>query len=124
MYGTLLSSIDHAMARRLAVEADLVGAATFVGRLYRVAWYPGLTDGTAGDTVHGELHRLHDPVRAFVWVDEFEGVTRGGSSVTEPDEYERVERQVTTADGTSRAWVYLYRGSVDGLVRVPAGRWS
>ncbi len=84
--GTLLSSVDHPMARRLAVEADLLGPATFTGRLSRVAWYPGLVDG-------------------------------------DPDDYERVERPVTSPTGPTLAWTYLYRGDVSGLARVADGRW-
>ena len=124
VYGTLLSSMDHPMARRLEREAELVGAATFTGRLYRVAWYPGLVDGDSGDIVHGELHRLHDPERAFVWLDEFEGVTRGTSSVTDPDRYQRVERATETQTGSTIAWVYLYCGDVTKLTNVSGGRWT
>ena len=51
VYGTLLSSVDHPMSRRLAGEAELLGEAMFTGRLYRVAWYPGLVDGENGDVV-------------------------------------------------------------------------
>ena len=120
--GTLLSSVDHPMSRRLAGEAERLGEATFTGRLSRVSWYPGLVDGEAEDVVHGELHRLIDPERAFVRLDEFEGVTRGTSSVTEQDEYVRVERTVRTHTGPAVAWVYLYRGDVTVLQRVEPGR--
>jgi gamma-glutamylcyclotransferase (GGCT)/AIG2-like uncharacterized protein YtfP len=112
------------MSRRLAGEAELLCEATFTGRLYRVAWYPGLVDGEDGDVVHGELHRLNDPERAFVRLDEFEGVTRGTSSVTEQDAYARVERTVQTDTGATVAWVYLFRGDVTGLHRVAPGRWD
>lgn len=123
VYGTLLSTVDHPMSRRLAAEADLVGPATFQGRLYRVSWYPGLVDGNPGEVVHGELHRLRDRDRSFVWLDEFEGVTRGASSVTEPDEYIRVERTVTLADEDHVAWVYLYTGPTSVLAPVSSSRW-
>ena len=124
VYGTLLSSVDHPMSRRLAREAELLGEATFTGRLYRVAWYPGLVDGENGDVVSGELYRLKDPEQAFVRLDEFEGVTRGTSSVTEHDEYARVERTVQTDTGSTVAWVYLFRGDVTVLQRVAPGRWD
>ncbi len=112
------------MSRRLGREATSVGTATFAGRLYRVAWYPGLVDGYDGDVVHGELHHLDDPARSFVWLDEFEGVRRGTSSVTEPDEYERVERTVHIAGDSVVAWVYLFRGDVSAVQRVASGRWD
>lgn len=123
VYGTLLSTVDHPMGERLRREGTLIGPATFPGRLYRVAWYPGLLDGGAGDVVHGELLRLREPERSFVWLDEFEGVTRGDSSVTGPSEYERVQRSVTGPDGPLRAWAYLYRGSIGACEPVPGGRW-
>ncbi len=123
VYGTLLSTVDHPMARRLGRDAELVSAATFTGRIYRVAWYPGLVDAEAPDVVHGELHRLRDPRRALVWLDEFEGVTHGATSVTVPDDYDRAERPVQTATGTRVAWTYLYRRDVSDLTRVDDGRW-
>lgn len=124
VYGTLLSSVDHPMSRCLAGEAELLGEATFTGRLYRVAWYPGLVDGAHGDVVHGELYRLKDPEQAFVRLDEFEGVTRGTSSVTDEDAYARVERTVQTDTGSTVAWMYLFRGDVTVLKRVAPGRWD
>jgi gamma-glutamylcyclotransferase (GGCT)/AIG2-like uncharacterized protein YtfP len=123
VYGTLLSGVGHPMGTRLRREAQLLGAATFQGRLYRVAWYPGVVDGEDGDVVHGELYRLSDPYSVFVWLDEFEGVTRGASSVTDPDEYARVVRQVTGREVGSRAWLHVYLGAVDHLARRATGRW-
>ena len=67
VYGTLLSSVDHPMARRLGREADLLGPATFAGRLYRVSWYPGMVDGGERDGV------LLKPASG----DECRGITRG-----------------------------------------------
>jgi gamma-glutamylcyclotransferase (GGCT)/AIG2-like uncharacterized protein YtfP len=112
------------MSKLLGREAELVGPATFTGRLYRIAWYPGLVDGEPGDVVHGELHRLHDPQQVFVWLDEFEGVTRGASSVTDPDQYARTERAVRVGADNLHAWVYLYLGPLGEAARVSDGRWS
>jgi gamma-glutamylcyclotransferase (GGCT)/AIG2-like uncharacterized protein YtfP len=125
VYGTLLSTADHPMGRRLRREARLVGPATFRGRLYRVDWYPGVIDGDDGDVVHGELYRLADPESAFVWLDEFEGVTRGASSVTDPDAYVRAERAVTRTHAAIEtvAWIYLYRGTPTRHSLQVEGRW-
>ena len=122
--GTLLSTVDHPMSRRLAGQADLVGPATFQGRLYQVSWYPGLVDGAEGEVVHGELHRLRDSEGALACLDEFEGVTHGTSSVTDPDDYERVEREVQTEAGRRTSWVYLYRGDWSQLRQVSTGKWD
>ena len=124
VYGTLLRSADHPMGRRLRREADLLGPATFRGRLYRIAWYPGVVDGADRDIVHGELYRLADPDSAFAWLDEFEGVTRGASNVTGPDEYTRTTRQVTARATAHVAWVYLYLGAPIDANLQPGGRWG
>lgn len=124
VYGMLLSSVRHAVGERLRGEADLVGSATFQGRLFRVSWYPGVVDGEPGDVVHGEVWRLHDPDATFDWLDEFEGVTRTSGSVTQPDEYTRETRTVTGPAGPVDAWLYMYARDASDLVEVRSGRWS
>lgn len=124
VYGTLLSATDHEMGRRLRAEADLVGPATIAGKLYRVSWYPGLVDEMGNDIVRGEVYALHSPAKTLVWLDEFEGVSRGSMSVTEQDRYAREVRTVTVSDDQVDAWVYLYRGPLDGLAHVPDGDWT
>jgi gamma-glutamylcyclotransferase (GGCT)/AIG2-like uncharacterized protein YtfP len=124
VYGTLLSSVDHPMGARLRREADRVGEATVPGRLYRVSWYPGVVATADGSTVHGELYRLHDPNATWPWLDDFEGVTRGDTSVTSPDAYVRTTVTATTPTGPEVAWVYLYQGPIAHLTPIPSGFWQ
>lgn len=124
VYGTLLSTVDHPTGDRLRREAAFAGLAVCPGRLYQVDWYPGLVDDTSGAVVHGELYRLHTPYRSLVWLDEFEGVTPGISSVTAADDYERVERTVRTGTDDVVAWVYRYQRTPNEDARIPSGRWS
>jgi gamma-glutamylcyclotransferase (GGCT)/AIG2-like uncharacterized protein YtfP len=126
VYGSLMTALAHPMGERLRAEATCVGPATFQGRLYRISWYPGVLDSAeAGDTVCGEVYRLVDAERAFTWLDEYEGIRVGGSSVAEPDEYRRVERRVTLDGGTTlMAQMYLYSRLVDATARVASGRWT
>ena len=125
VYGSLMTALAHPMGARLRAEATLVGPATIAGRLYRVSWYPGLRPAvTPTDIVHGELYRLSDPAMTLVWLDEYEGITRGAISVTLPDEYQRAEAPITCSDGTGlTAWVYVHQRPIDAAALIPDGRW-
>jgi gamma-glutamylcyclotransferase (GGCT)/AIG2-like uncharacterized protein YtfP len=122
VYGTLLSSAGHPMGARLGREARLVGPATIQGRLYRIAWYPGVVETPgAEERVHGELYALNSPMASLTWLDAYEGLVPGSPH---HGEYVRVERPALLADGTSHtAWVYLYQGKASGLTPIPDGRW-
>jgi gamma-glutamylcyclotransferase (GGCT)/AIG2-like uncharacterized protein YtfP len=122
VYGTLLSTAGHPMGARLAREAELTGPATIQGRLYRIAWYPGLVEtADAGERVHGEVYRLADPAASLVWLDAYEGLVPGG---LEGSEYGRVAREVRLADGRSlTAWVYIYLCDTEAHTHLADGRW-
>jgi gamma-glutamylcyclotransferase (GGCT)/AIG2-like uncharacterized protein YtfP len=123
VYGSLMSTARHPMGDRLRAEAQLIGAATMQGRLYRVSWYPGVAESADPEQrVHGELYALENPAHALAWLDAYEGVAPGSR---DPGEYERAERMVRLASGReSSAWVYLYRKDVTGLSLVTDGRWK
>lgn len=126
VYGSLLSGIAHPQGERLRREADLLGPARLQGRLFRVSWYPGVTTcDDAADIVHGELYRLRDPSSALRWLDEYEGVTAGATTVASLDDYARSIHRITAAgDGAVYdAWVYVFQQDTNGLVRVTDGRW-
>lgn len=124
VYGSLLSRIAHPQGERLRREARLLGAARLAGRLYRVSWYPGFVPGAeATELVHGEIYELRDPA-TLDWLDEYEGVTRESSSVTEPEEYARRVMSVTLdAGGALDCWVYVFLRATRGLVPVQGGVW-
>ena len=125
VYGSLVTAHAHPQGHRLRAEALLLGPAEIAGRLYRVSWYPGLRPPVdPSDRVHGEVYRLHDPARSLAWLDEYEGLTQGGSSGAPPDVYARVERDVIMADGgVRRVWVYLYQVGLPADAFIPDGRW-
>ncbi|HZT48772.1 MAG TPA: gamma-glutamylcyclotransferase family protein [Hyphomicrobiaceae bacterium] len=123
VYGSLLSTAGHPKGARLAAEARLIGPGSIAGTLYRLSWYPGAVEsGERGQRVHGEVYALDDPARSFVWLDAYEGLPPGK---LESEKYVRVERPVQlAAGGETTAWVYLYKGDVRGLPRIPDGRWK
>jgi gamma-glutamylcyclotransferase (GGCT)/AIG2-like uncharacterized protein YtfP len=126
VYGSLTSAIRHPQGERLRAEADLLGPGWLQAKLYRVGWYPGIVPSSeAADRVHGEIYRLRTPSASLQWLDEYEGLTAGVTSVAATDEYERRILSVHDARGASvSAWVYVYRRDVAGLARVHSGVWA
>jgi gamma-glutamylcyclotransferase (GGCT)/AIG2-like uncharacterized protein YtfP len=127
VYGSLLSAAAHPMGDRLRTEATLIGTATFLGRLYRISWYPGVVESKEpSEQVHGEIYRFNDPSNSLAWLDAYEGITRDATSVTSPDEYERVERQARlAASGKNiKSWIYLYRRPIVAHAHIASGRWE
>jgi len=122
VYGTLMSASGHPMAARLAREATWLGPASIQGRLYGIAWYPGVVDcANAKERVHGELYALADPVASFAWLDAYEGLVAGRSDC----EYARLERPARPhAAADVMAWVYLYQRAPDPLRLIGDGRWA
>jgi gamma-glutamylcyclotransferase (GGCT)/AIG2-like uncharacterized protein YtfP len=122
VYGTLMSTAGHPMAARLAREASLLGPASIQGRLYRIAWYPGVVDTpNAEERVHGELYALTDPVTSFAWLDAYEGLLAGRGD----NDYARLERPARPlATAEVMAWVYLYQRDPDPLRLIADGRWT
>jgi gamma-glutamylcyclotransferase (GGCT)/AIG2-like uncharacterized protein YtfP len=122
VYGSLLAKARRPMGQRLGREARQVGEGSLPGRLYKIAWYPGLVETAGeGERVHGEVYALHDPVRSLRWLDAYEGLDATGA---DQGEYVRRERPVLLVSGAAICcWVYLYRGDVLGLSALSGGRW-
>jgi gamma-glutamylcyclotransferase (GGCT)/AIG2-like uncharacterized protein YtfP len=120
VFGTLLSGYDHPMSRRLASEAELLGAARCNGLLYRVKHYPGMTLSTdPADQVHGEVFRMRDPAALLDVLDKYEGCAPG---TPEPTQYVRQEVPVTFDDGrVLTVWTYIYNLPVAHLPRIMSG---
>jgi gamma-glutamylcyclotransferase (GGCT)/AIG2-like uncharacterized protein YtfP len=121
VYGTLMSTIGHRMALRLAREGRLIGPAAVRGRLYDLGAYPALVEADAeGGEVYGEVHALTDPAASFRWLDAYEGIVPGRDC-----EYVRVQRSVRLETGAElTAWLYLYRAPVVGRRLIKCGRWT
>jgi len=118
VYGSLLSSSSHPMARQLADAATLVGTTRFHGRKYRVDWYSGVVPSeTVKDVVTGEVYRLHDAATLLPLLDVYEEAEPAWPA---PAEYRRELRQVRMARGGSRVncWIYLYNRPVAPLERL------
>ena len=123
VYGTLRRGCDGAEARILHAQAEWLGKARLLGRLYRVDWYPALVmDAEATSWVIGDLFRMTDPDMTLVWLDRYEEC---GPSFPEPQEYRRMIMEVEGVDGSGavRAWVYVYVRDREGLPWIEGGDW-
>ncbi len=121
VYGTLMRSFDHPMAKLLSANADFLGGATCRGSLYLIKHYPGLVlSEDPREVVFGELFRLRERDALLREFDMYEAC---GEGFPEPTEYVRRKLNVTLADGTvNEAWTYVYNWAVVGLPRIPSGR--
>lgn len=127
VYGTLMSTAADPMGdvarRRLRDQSSRIAAAFTSGRLVDLGSYPGLVAGaSAASLVHGEVLRLHDPQRAFTWLDAYESIDPRPGAV---NEYRRELRRVTLDTGADTdAWLYTYVLEFDRFPLIASGRWS
>lgn len=116
VYGTLRQGGSH--AHRMA-GARWLGPAVVCGRLFRIAWYPGLRLDPAAGPVRGELWQVDDGHLAAL--DEFEGCAPGNCA---GGEFRRVRAAVRPASGgVQTAWVWEWIGTTAGLEELPGGDW-
>jgi gamma-glutamylcyclotransferase (GGCT)/AIG2-like uncharacterized protein YtfP len=110
-YGTLRRGAPkHEL---LAGRATWLGPASAAGRLFDLGAFPGLVPALApGDRVRGDLFAITDADREALLeaLDRYEGAS-----------FERVQRSVLGPDGPALAWLYAYRGDVDGRPVVAGG---
>lgn len=125
VYGTLMSRFHNVNAIALRQAATLVGAATYRGKMFRVAGPRGVlvypvvvASDDPVDIVHGELYRLIDR-RVLDRLDAYEGCA---ADSPQPHEYRREIAKVMLEDGTaSKAMLYVFQGSVAALPRIVDG---
>lgn len=140
VYGCLLATTDHPMARWLASRSERLGVARCAGRLYDLGAYPGLVldgpergvpadgddawsrhdDARRGlpardDQVTGMLLSLPDPEAVWPALDAHEG---------HPDLFRRTRVTVHGDHGPEPAWTYVYQGTYTPAMIIRSGRWG
>lgn len=120
VYGLLRRRLGHRMGRLLQARAVYVGEGVMDGRLYDLGPFPGAVPGPPGrGEVRGEVYRLGRRPRLLAALDAYEAC---GPDDPEPHVYERRPVAVRlAAGGTLDAWIYVYKGHISGLRRVPGG---
>ncbi|MDA0206148.1 MAG: gamma-glutamylcyclotransferase [Acidobacteria bacterium] len=113
VYGLLRRDVGGPMQPVLNAAARLVGGASWPGRLYRVAEFPGATPTDGDELVVGELYELgEDAAELLARLDAYEGT---------PDDYVRVRSAVSCEDREIEAWIYVWKRPTDGLERIESG---
>ena len=110
-YGTLRRGAP--MHGLLEGRTRWIGFASAAGSLVNLGAFPGLVPPRAsGDRVQGDLFAIAEGQREALLdaLDRYEGAS-----------FERVEQTVDGPDGPVRAWLYVYRGEVDGHPVVAGG---
>ncbi len=106
---------------RLLLPATFVGMGRFRGLLYDLGSYPAaVASADPGDTVHGEVYRLHDPAATFAALDRYEGCALDDPT---PHEYVRVSAEIRLDPGPTVlvSQIYLYNRPVDPFTRIESG---
>ena len=121
VYGTLLKGFNSYMSKFLDKNSEFVGEGYFNGKLFKVSWYPGaVLSKIASERVYGHIFKIHDHIKTFKILDDYEGV--GEASTEYPNEYRRELIETFLNDGTIlRTWVYLYNNPTDHLRLIASG---
>ena len=104
-YGTLRRGAP--MYGLLEGRTTWIGPARAAGRLLDLGAFPGLVPAIGpDDRVHGDLFAIPDAERGALLdaLDRYEGAS-----------FERVQQSVEGPSGPTLAWLYTYRGAVDGF---------
>lgn len=131
VYGSLLSTANHAMGTIMRRYAKLAGKGSIQARMYIIPdpvdstnSYPGaIPSGDPSDRVFGEIYAVTgDAPRLLATLDEFEHCSPGRP---EPFEFLRRKIDVTRDDGTPLpAICYLYTWDVAKARHVTSGRFE
>ena len=122
VYGTLRREARRDVHEQfLGSRAEFLGKGAVQGRLWRVSWYPALTQGAERERVVGEVYRLSDPPTMLAELDRFEVCDLHDPAASEytrkivPVEMHDVEAKELTA------WCYFFLGSTAGLTHLKTG---
>lgn len=113
VYGTLLSAVPSAASKWLREHAKLISEVTFPGVLYDLGSYPGFVSKLErSNLVIGEIYQLYEPVEAFRYLDQYEGL----------EEQEPLYRREELAHPDhGRVWTYIYQGETKDLPLIVGG---
>jgi gamma-glutamylcyclotransferase (GGCT)/AIG2-like uncharacterized protein YtfP len=108
------------MSRYLHNHAEMVGRASFQGKLYHITWFPGAVLSTdKADRVYGTLFKLKHGDTVFKVLDDYEDFDAKNT------ESSLFKREIVTAnledETTLKTWVYLYNQALNGHKQITSG---
>src|SRR4030095_9644667 len=120
VYGSLRSGFKSQAYDYISRFFSFDGAAKVKGRLFDLGSYPAAVPASDGFII-GELYTIRNESE-FGWaigqLDDYEGVS------VEPDEIQLYKRELVDVfleNSTTSAWIYWYRGSVEGKPVIESG---
>jgi gamma-glutamylcyclotransferase (GGCT)/AIG2-like uncharacterized protein YtfP len=108
------------MSEFLRRYANFVGNGSYQGKLYQVAYYPGVVPSdNPQNRAQGEVYQLNDADKLFAQLDEYEECSQ---HFPQPTEYIRCKQNVTLTTGEiMAAWIYLFNRATTGLQLIESG---
>jgi len=121
VYGSLRSGFRNPAYQYLTQYFHLLGEAMVQGKFYDKGPYPVAIPTTEDAYINGELYVFNNP-EEFNWVieqlDDYEGIN---VETGETPMYKREMVTVLQGGVASKAWIYWYNGSVNGLKEIATG---
>ncbi|WJJ95263.1 gamma-glutamylcyclotransferase family protein [Algibacter luteus] len=108
------------MSIYLNKNSDIVGRASFQGKLYNVTWFPGaVLSNNKTDFVYGTIFKMNHSESVLDVLDGYEDFDANNP------EFSLFKREIITAtlqDGSKlKAWIYLYNQPINKLKEISSG---
>ncbi len=121
VYGSLRSGFRNPAYEYLTKYFQLLGEAIVKGKFYDKGPHPVAIPSTDDSYLNGELYVMKNP-EEFDWaieqLDDYEGLN---VEVGETPLYKRALVDVYQEGKSSKAWIYWYNGSVEGMSEIATG---
>jgi gamma-glutamylcyclotransferase (GGCT)/AIG2-like uncharacterized protein YtfP len=120
VYGTLRKHGGSDFHFLLSKHSEYAGLATFQGKLFNIAYYPGVIESTnPNDQVLGELYKLNQPEHLLSTLDDYEECSFNHPI---PHEYVREQKAILSQHlGLIKSWIYLYNYDPSTLEHIRTG---
>lgn len=119
-----MNGFDNPFASVLRSKSTLVGEGYFMGKLYRISWYPGavyLPGDQDQSRVFGEIYQIHEFDDLIKKLDAYEEVCEDEIASL----YLRKRVPVYQPDGSLvPCWTYLYNQHLHNLPLIESGRFT
>jgi len=121
VYGSLRSGFRNPAYEYLTRYFKLLGEAVVQGKFYDKGEYPVAVPAPGDDFITGELYEANNP-QEFDWaitqLDDYEGLYVENG---EKPWYRRALVDVFQNGAPSKAWIYWYNGSTEGMPEISTG---
>jgi pyruvate carboxylase len=119
VYGTLRRDCGNDLHRLIARNSDYIGMATYQGKMYQVADYPGIVASeSSADQVVGELYLLSNTIKLLNVLDEYEEFDPANEAKSL---FVRKEVTVNMKGEAFTSYAYVYNRPVEAQSFISSG---